>query len=67
MSAPSWRIEQHRLASDARQFGLWCMANDSSGVLIRALLANYDKIDPVVKAELPLKRFWMVAADEDLD
>ena len=35
--------------------------------LIRALLANYDKIDPVVKAELPLKRFWMVAADEDLD
>jgi len=32
MSAPSWRIEQHRLASDARQFGLWCMANDSSGV-----------------------------------
>ena len=35
--------------------------------LIRALLGNYDKIDPVVKAELPLKRFWMVAADEDLD
>ena len=33
--------------------------------LIRALLANYEKLDPAIKAELPLKRFWMVAADEE--
>jgi restriction system protein len=33
--------------------------------LIRALLANYEKLDPTIRAELPLKRFWMVAADEE--
>jgi restriction system protein len=33
--------------------------------LIRALLANYEKLDPAIKAELPLKRFWMVASDEN--
>ena len=33
--------------------------------LIRALLDNYDKIDATVKAELPLKQFWMVAGAEE--
>lgn len=32
--------------------------------VIRALLANYEKLNPTVKAELPLKRFWMVALDD---
>lgn len=33
--------------------------------VIRALLANYDKLDPTIKAELPLKRLWIVASDDD--
>ena len=34
--------------------------------LLEALFANYDKLDEDLKAELPLKRIWTVAAqDED--
>lgn len=33
--------------------------------LIEQLLANYDKLDPDVRAELPLKRIWTIANPED--
>lgn len=38
----------------------------SQNELLEALFSNYDRLDDELKAELPLKRFWMVAAqDED--
>lgn len=33
--------------------------------IIEALLENYDKIDEDLKAEIPLKRFWTVTAQEE--
>lgn len=36
-------------------------AND----LVEQLLANYDKLDPDIKAELPLKRIWTIATPDD--
>jgi restriction system protein len=36
-------------------------AND----LVEHLLANYDALDPDIKAELPLKRIWTIATPED--
>ena len=35
------------------------------GELIQQLLQHYDKLDEEIKAELPLKRIWTVALDED--
>jgi restriction system protein len=32
-----------------------------------ALFANFDRLDDEIKAELPLKRIWMVASSEDED
>ena len=34
-------------------------------VRLAALFAHYDKLDPDLKAELPLKRIWTVAAQEE--
>jgi restriction system protein len=36
-------------------------AND----LVEQLIANYDKLDPDIKAELPLKRIWTIATPDD--
>jgi restriction system protein len=33
--------------------------------IIEQLFANYEKLDEEIKAELPLKRVWMVAAQEN--
>jgi len=33
--------------------------------LLEALFANYDRLDDDIKAELPLKRIWTVAAQEE--
>lgn len=33
--------------------------------LLEALFANYDRLDDDLKAELPLKRIWMVATQDD--
>lgn len=33
--------------------------------LLAALFAHYDQLDPDLKAELPLKRIWTVAAQEE--
>lgn len=33
--------------------------------LLEALFANYDKLDADIKAELPLKRIWTVAAQDE--
>jgi restriction system protein len=35
--------------------------------LIDEILQHYDKLDDDIRAELPLKRIWTVAADEDED
>jgi restriction system protein len=35
--------------------------------LIRELLANYDKLEDEIKAELPLKRIWTVTAQEEAE
>jgi len=32
--------------------------------LLQALFANYDQLDEDIKAELPLKRIWSLAAQE---
>jgi predicted Mrr-cat superfamily restriction endonuclease len=33
--------------------------------LLEQLFTNYDRLDEEMKAELPLKRVWMVAAQEN--
>jgi restriction system protein len=33
--------------------------------LIAELIEDYDRIDADIRAELPLKRIWTVAVDED--
>jgi restriction system protein len=33
--------------------------------LLAALFENYDRLDEDLKAELPLKRIWTVAAQEE--
>jgi restriction system protein len=33
--------------------------------LIEQLLANYDKLDQDVRADLPLKKIWMVASSDE--
>ncbi|MDB5803561.1 MAG: restriction endonuclease family protein [Betaproteobacteria bacterium] len=33
--------------------------------LLEALFANYERLDPDLKAELPLKRIWTIAAQEE--
>jgi hypothetical protein len=35
------------------------------GKLLQALFTNYDQLDEDIKAELPLKRIWLLAAQED--
>ena len=32
--------------------------------IMEALLENYEKLDPEIRAELPLKQIWTVAAQE---
>ena len=35
--------------------------------LLEQLFANYDRLDEELKAELPLKRAWMIAAQGELE
>jgi restriction system protein len=35
------------------------------GNLVDAILANYEKLDDEIKAELPLKRIWVLVRDEE--
>jgi len=35
------------------------------GDLVEAILANYERLDDEVKAELPLKRIWVLVRDEE--
>lgn len=52
---------QKELATSFFRVRLWTQKD-----LLEALFANYDKLDDDIKAELPLKRIWTVAAlDED--
>ena len=35
--------------------------------LIEELMRNYEKLDEDLKAELPLKRIWTLAAADDIE
>lgn len=35
------------------------------GTLIDEILKSYDSLDPDLRAELPLKRMWTVAREDD--
>jgi restriction system protein len=51
---------QKELAQSFFRVRLW-----SQKELLEALFSTYDKLDDELKAELPLKRIWAVAAQED--
>lgn len=36
-----------------------------AGTLVRMILGNYDRLPEEIKAELPLKRIWVLVQDED--
>ena len=48
------------LATSFFKVRLW-----SQKELLEQLFAHYDQLDEDMKAELPLKRIWMVAAQEE--
>ncbi len=39
--------------------------DSSQKELLEALFANYEKLDEELRVELPLKRIWTVAAQND--
>lgn len=51
---------QKELAPSFFKIRLWTQKE-----LLEALFANYDRLDADIKAELPLKQVWMVAAQEE--
>jgi len=51
---------QKELATTFFRMRLWTQSE-----LLEALFANYDRLDEDIKAELPLKRIWTVAAPEE--
>lgn len=51
---------QKELAASFFRVRLWTQKE-----LLEALFANYDKLDEELKADLPLKRIWTVAAQDD--
>lgn len=51
---------QKELAASLFRVRLW-----SQNELLEALFAQYDHLDEDLKAELPLKRIWTVAAQEE--
>jgi restriction system protein len=51
---------QKELAQSFFKVRLWTQKE-----LLAALFAHYDQLDPDLKAELPLKRIWTVAAQEE--
>ncbi|MBI5611904.1 MAG: restriction endonuclease [Gammaproteobacteria bacterium] len=51
---------QKELAASFFRVRLWTQKE-----LLEQLFANYDQLDEDLKAELPLKRIWMVAAQEE--
>jgi restriction system protein len=51
---------QKELAASFFRVRLWTQKE-----LLEALFANYDRLDDDLKAELPLKRIWTVAAQDE--
>lgn len=51
---------QKELAASFFRVRLWTQKE-----LLEALFANYDRLDPDLKAELPLKRVWTVALQDE--
>jgi len=52
---------QKDLASQFFRLRLWTRKE-----LLEQLFEQYDRLDEDLKAELPLKRVWMVAAQDEL-
>jgi hypothetical protein len=46
-------------------FEFFCVRLWTQKELLQALFTNYDQLDEDIKAELPLKRIWSLAAQED--
>lgn len=60
MSWSGFKSNVHKeMATSFFRVRLW-----SQKELLEALFANYDRLDEDIKAELPLKRIWTVAAQE---
>ena len=59
----SWGGFTHPAKMDARKdffkIRLW-----NQGDIVNAILENYERLDDDIKAELPLKRIWVVVNDE---
>jgi len=55
------RPVQKDLASQFFRLRLWTRKE-----LLEQLFEQYDRLDEDLKAELPLKRVWMVAAQDEL-
>jgi restriction system protein len=59
----SWGGFTHAVKVDARKnffkIRLW-----NQGDIVDAILENYERLDDDIKAELPLKRIWVVVNDE---
>jgi restriction system protein len=59
----SWGGFTNPVWQDARKdffrMRLW-----DQGDVVNALLQNYDRLDDDIKAELPLKRIWILVNDE---
>jgi restriction system protein len=59
----SWGGFTKPMSQDARndffKVRLW-----DQGDIVNAVLTNYDQLDAEIKAELPLKRIWVLAKDE---
>ena len=51
---------QKELAASFFRVRLWTQKE-----LLEALFANYEKLDEDLRAELPLKRIWTVAAQDE--
>ena len=53
---------QKELAASFFRVRLWTQKE-----LLGQLFANYDRLDEELKADLPLKRAWMVATQSELE
>ena len=51
---------QKELAPSFFKLRLWTQKD-----VLEALFSNYDRLDPDLRAELPLKHIWTVAAQEE--
>jgi len=59
----SWGGFAKPVRPDARK-GFFKIRLWDQGDLVNAVLQNYERLDDEIKAELPLKRIWVIVNDE---